>query len=79
MADTTRSLEADRLEAAVARAHANVAYPLSVDPQPQEADRIAAEKFLAMWTAAQRFPLLPAERRSRLAAPEEVDPTDLRW
>ena len=53
-----RSLAADRLEA-VAQAHANVSYPIATDPEPQEADRIAAQKFLAMYDAVQKFPFAP--------------------
>ncbi len=55
------SVESDRLEA-VAQALANVKYPISVDPKADEADRIEAERFLAMFDAAQRFPL-PAGMR----------------
>ena len=39
-------------EQAVAQAHANVSRPISVDPQVEECDRIAAQKFLAMLDAA---------------------------
>ncbi len=56
------SVESDRLEA-VAQALANVKYPISVDPKADEADRIEAERFLAMFDAAQRFPSLPSMRR----------------
>jgi hypothetical protein len=56
------SIAQDRLEA-VAQALANVKYPISVDPQAQEADRTEAEKFLAMWDAARRFPVSPLRHR----------------
>ena len=54
------SLESDCLKA-VAQAHAIVSRPISVDPQVEEVDRIAAQKFLAMYDAASRWMIAHAK------------------